>query len=60
VIVHAYVRCIYRLDVERDDTGRYAINVANDSGSCTIPMKVKVIGKMKKQRERENSNDERQ
>lgn len=31
-------------DVERDDAGKYAINVANDSGSCNIPLKVKVMG----------------
>ncbi|CAF1142161.1 unnamed protein product [Rotaria sordida] len=30
-------------DVERDDTGKYIINVANDSGSCNIPLKVKVL-----------------
>ncbi len=31
-------------DIERDDAGKYAINVANDSGSCNVPLKVKVIG----------------
>ncbi|CAF4536552.1 unnamed protein product [Rotaria sp. Silwood1] len=30
-------------DVERDDTGKYLINVANESGSCNVPLKVKVI-----------------
>jgi len=30
-------------DVERDDAGKYSINVANDSGSCNVPLKVKVI-----------------
>ncbi|CAF1688786.1 unnamed protein product, partial [Adineta ricciae] len=30
-------------DAERDDAGKYAISVANDSGSCSIPLKVKVI-----------------
>jgi len=30
-------------DVERDDAGKYSINVANDAGSCTVPLKVKVI-----------------
>ncbi|CAM4765861.1 unnamed protein product [Rotaria magnacalcarata] len=29
-------------DVERDDSGKYVINVANDSGSCNVPLKVKV------------------
>ncbi|CAF0817484.1 unnamed protein product, partial [Didymodactylos carnosus] len=29
-------------DVDRDDTGKYVINVANDSGSINVPMKVKV------------------
>jgi hypothetical protein len=31
-------------DIEREDAGKYAINVANDSGSCNVPLKVKVIG----------------
>jgi hypothetical protein len=30
-------------DVDRDDAGKYAINVANDSGSCNVPLKVKVV-----------------
>ncbi len=30
-------------DIERDDAGKYSINVANDSGSCNIPLKVKVV-----------------
>jgi hypothetical protein len=33
-------------DTERDDAGKYSINVANDSGSCNVPLKVKVIGKI--------------
>jgi hypothetical protein len=32
-------------DAEREDAGKYAINVANESGSCNIPLKVKVVGK---------------
>lgn len=31
-------------DTERDDAGKYVINVANDSGSCNVPLKVKVVG----------------
>ncbi|CAF0741448.1 unnamed protein product, partial [Didymodactylos carnosus] len=31
-------------DVEREDAGKYVINVANDSGSVNVPMKVKVTG----------------
>jgi hypothetical protein len=34
------------LDADRDDAGKYGINVANDSGSCNIPLKVKVIGRI--------------
>jgi hypothetical protein len=30
-------------DAERDDAGKYSINVGNDSGSCNIPLKVKVL-----------------
>ncbi|CAF1271535.1 unnamed protein product [Adineta steineri] len=30
-------------DTEREDAGKYAINVANDSGSCNVPLKVKII-----------------
>ncbi|CAF1093606.1 unnamed protein product [Adineta steineri] len=30
-------------DTERRDAGKYAINVANDSGLCNVPLKVKVI-----------------
>jgi hypothetical protein len=30
-------------DIDRDDAGKYAINVANDAGSCNIPLKVKVV-----------------
>ncbi|CAF4189098.1 unnamed protein product [Rotaria sp. Silwood2] len=30
-------------DIERDDAGKYLINVANESGSCNVPLKVKVI-----------------
>lgn len=29
-------------DAERDDAGKYGINIANDAGSCTVPLKVKV------------------
>ncbi|CAF1068172.1 unnamed protein product, partial [Rotaria sordida] len=29
-------------DVEREDAGKYVINVANESGSCNVPLKVKV------------------
>ncbi len=29
--------------MDRDDSGKYSINVANDAGSCNIPVKVKVI-----------------
>jgi len=30
-------------DIERDDAGKYSINVANDAGSCNIPLKLKVM-----------------
>ncbi|CAF1001342.1 unnamed protein product [Adineta steineri] len=32
-----------RVHTEREDAGTYAINVANDSGSCNVPLKVKII-----------------
>lgn len=31
------------IDIERDDAGKYSINVANNSGSCNVPLKVKVV-----------------
>ena len=38
-----FIKKIYFSEVERDDAGKYSINVANDSGSCNVPLKVKVI-----------------
>ena len=38
-------------DTERDDSGKYTINVANDSGACNIPLKVKVVGQYRSNRE---------
>ncbi|CAF1402962.1 unnamed protein product, partial [Adineta steineri] len=30
-------------DIERNDGGKYSLNIANDSGSCNVPLKVKVV-----------------